>query len=212
MNETAGHFRHLEEAMRMEAEEEANGLIGAARQEAATIADAARHAARERLRTALRAMRAERRARLDKAHARLQAARRGRQQALQAAMLAEAMAELGNALQDRWRKQADRHAWCLSLVDEARDRLEPGQWVIEHPRGWDAGADSDLVDTLESASGAMPVFRPDPQIAAGIRIRAGNSCLDGTTGGLLARRTRIEAALLALLDRAAEAETGGDAP
>lgn len=210
MTETDRHYRHLEEAMQMEVAEEIDGLIRAAEEEAAGIADAAKRSSRERLRTAVRAMRSERRARLDKAHARLQAAKRSRQQALQAAMLDEAMAALSDALEKRWHDVKDRQAWCLSLVDEAKDRLEPGQWTIEHPADWDAGADSDLADALKSASGAAPAFKPDPEMAAGIRIRAGDSCLDGSIEGLLARRARIEAALLALLDETVT--TGADAP
>jgi hypothetical protein len=206
MTDTVRHYRHLEEAMHMEVAEEIDDLIRAAEEEAAGIADAAKRSSRERLRTAVRAMRIERRAHLDKSHARLEAARRGRQQALQAAMLKEAMTELTSALERRWHNKADRHAWCLSLIDEAQDRLEQGQWKVEHPNEWDAGTEKSLVGILKSASGASPAFEADPQIEAGIRIRAGDSCLDGTVDGLLARRARIEAALLALLDDTVTAE------
>jgi hypothetical protein len=210
MTEAAPHYRHLEEAMHMEVAEEIDGLIHAAEEEAAGIADAAKRSSRERLRTAVRAMRTERRARLNTAHARLEAARRGKQQALQAAMLDEAMTELSGALEKRWHDAKDRQVWCLSLVDEAKDRLEPGLWTIEHPADWDAGANTDLVDTLKNASGSLPAFEPDSEIGVGIRIRAGDSCLDGTIDGLLARRTKIEAVLLALLDNTLTA--GVDAP
>lgn len=210
MNETDRHYRHLEEAMHSEVAEEIDGLIRAAEEEAARIADTAKRAARERLRTAVRAMRTERRTRLDKAHARLQMAQRERQQALQAAMLDMAMTELASALEKRWRDAKDRKAWCLSLVDEAQSRLEPGQWIVEHPASWDAGADTCLSDRLKSASGAEPAFERDPELKAGMRIRAGKSCLDGTIAGLLARRARTEAALLARLDEAIAAAE--DAP
>jgi hypothetical protein len=210
MIETARHYHHLEEAMQMEVAEEIDGLIRAADEEAAGIAEAAKRSSRERLRTAVRAMRIERRSRLDKAHARLQAAKRSRQQALQAAMLDEAMTALSGALEKRWHDAKDRQVWCLSLVDEAKDRLEAGQWTIEHPAGWDASADADLADALKSACGALPAFKPDLDIGAGIRIRAGDSCLDGSIDGLLARRARIEAALLALLDDTVTA--GAEAP
>jgi F0F1-type ATP synthase membrane subunit b/b' len=206
MNDTVRHYRHLEEAMHMEVAEEIDGLIRAAEEEAAGITEAAKRAARERLRTAVRAMRTERRVRLDKAHARLQAARRSSRQALQAAMIEGAMTELTSALERRWQNHADRHGWCLSLIDEAQDRLEQGRWKVEHPTEWDTGTEESLVGMLKNASGALPAFEADPQIEAGIRIRAGNSCLDGTIDGLLARRTRIKAALLALFDEALTAE------
>lgn len=210
MTEAAQHYRHLEEAMHMEVAEEIDDLIRAAEEEATGIAEAAKRSSRERLRTAVRAMRFERRSRVDNAHARLQAAERSRRQAIQAAMLDEAMTELTDALKKRWHDTNNRQAWCVTLIDEAKDRLEPGQWTIEHPADWDAGADTDLADTLKNASGVLPAFKPDREIGAGIRIRAGDSCLDGTIDGLLARRIRIEAALLALLDDTAAA--GAEAP
>jgi hypothetical protein len=40
-------------------------------------------------------------------------------------------------------------------------------------------------------------FRPDSTLAAGLRVRLNGACLDGTTGGLLARREAVIARLLA---------------
>jgi hypothetical protein len=44
---------------------------------------------------------------------------------------------------------------------------------------------------------AAPAFSVDAGITAGLRIRAGSACLDGTDRGLLASREDVEALLLA---------------
>lgn len=198
-------FRLLEEAMRKEADDEVNAAIDAARREAAEIVGTARRAARARLAKAVRAMRAERQARLRKASAQLSAAERKFRQDVQMRVLGEAVAELTRALEKRWQDAKGRRQWCLSLVEKAADKLEPGRWTVEHAPGWDGDGDSELVEALTRACGNRPAVRVEPEIATGLRIRAANACLDGTIDGLLVQRDWIEATLLALLDKKQEA-------
>ena len=189
----------LADAMRSQVEEEVRGVTEAAGKEAVDIVRSARRVARLRLHKAVQAMRSERRNAIQRATAQLHAAERRQRYNTEMAVLGEAMTALRQAVGERWRKADDRRQWCLSLVDAAKDRLEPGTWTIEHPQDWEPERDNALVAALKGQLGALPAFKPDETIDAGIRIRGDHSCLDGTLDGLLVRRNWVEAALLAQL-------------
>ena len=50
--------------------------------------------------------------------------------------------------------------------------------------------------------GAAPVFEPDAQLRAGLKISAAGNLIDGTLGGLLAERGELESRLLRQLESA----------
>ncbi|MCG6858386.1 MAG: hypothetical protein LJE67_09995 [Salaquimonas sp.] len=186
--------------MRRQADEEVHGVAEAAEREAAGIVENARSVARSRLHKAVQAMRVERRAALQKANAQLHAAERRRRYDTEAAVLEKAMVELRHALAERWKDEDKRRLWCLTVAGEARDRLNPGNWTMEHPKDWQPDKNRELVDALTKLCGKKPEFVSDPEIEAGIRIRGDHSCIDSTLDGLLVRRIWVEAALLSLLN------------
>ena len=73
-------------------------------------------------------------------------------------------------------------------------------WKIEHPADWPEQERTALGRRLEKDLGAPPVFVAQPQIAAGLRICAGPTCIDATRAGLLRARGRIQAMMLATLN------------
>ena len=100
------------------------------------------------------------------------------------------------ALAERWRHDASRWAWCEMLTGEAAALLDASSWTIEHPADWSTDDESRVVDACAERSIPSPVFRADPDIGAGLRIRRHDACLDGTLDGLLADRHKVDAQIL----------------
>ena len=59
---------------------------------------------------------------------------------------------------------------------------------------------AELLAKLVKTSGSVPEFSGQTQIKAGLRICAGDACVDGTRCGLLRSRSRIEGIMLAKLN------------
>ncbi len=174
---------------RAAAERQARELLRSARKEA--MANVSEAVTRER-------KHAEQALRQAQASVELEERRRA-QQATR--VLLEAMwAAIGPALEARWSDQAQRSAWLLAAVGQARTLLRERSWRIEHGEGWS----EDQRDALAKlAAGEGPAaarevaLACDPAVGAGIRIRTAGACLDATVTGLLASRARIESEFLA---------------
>jgi hypothetical protein len=199
----------LLEELRRDQHERCRDLIQAAHAEAADLVRQAWRQARARMHQAVQEERNRFALSLRKAEAQLETEARRRDQAYRMHLLAEGWGLLQDALRHRWAQPAARRLWCAAVVEQALERLLAGRWQIEHPAGWDPAELGDLARALGERAGGAPAFHARDDIQAGLRIRAGGACLDGTIRGLLVDRSDIEGRLLAEFDRAAETEPRG---
>jgi hypothetical protein len=130
-------------------------------------------------------------------------ARRNRQATLRE-LLDRAWQALPAALQSRWLDATARERWCDAACVSARrslrhlDRLQ-----VEVDSQWLAHVGRRARTRLEGPSN-VEVTAMDG-LGAGLRIRAGDACIDATVAGLLAARERIASELLAEFEQQAAA-------
>lgn len=175
-----------------------------ARAEAAEVIRAAHGRARRRVHGEIEALRRVRSEALRHEEARLDTARRQLRQREATNVIAAGLPEVATALTELWADKGARTAWAFALVHAATQRLAPGDWTVEHPANW-AEAERVLLTTeAVKLTGQAPEFAADPALHAGLRIRAGQACLDASPAALLTDTGEIGAALLAELARAEE--------
>jgi hypothetical protein len=136
--------------------------------------------------------------------------RRARQAMLRR-LLDDAWQRLPSALEQRWACPDARVAWCRAACAQAVGsllRLE--QVAIELDPRWAGELDATVRACFAETKAAIEIA-PVAGLGAGLRIRAGNACLDATVGGLVAARERIAAGLLAEVDRQLPGRGGGEA-
>ena len=109
--------------------------------------------------------------------------------------------QLITQMERRWRIAAQRQLWVNLVLDKAKLRLPIGQWLIEYPRDWTQDERNELEHAVLQHTDIAPQLKPDDAIKAGIRIGANGAVVNGTIIGLTTDRTRIEAELLAQLER-----------
>lgn len=193
----------LLEALRGEQEKRCRALIVAAESRAHDLVEQSRRKLRARVRQAVDEERKRRAAALRQARHRIRAAQSRKIQALYGRVLGQAWPSLRAELERRWSNAADRRTWYEELIDQAERTLGSGSWTIEHPAAWSEEDSRGLAQTLQRRGIPEPVYRADPATVAGLRIRMGTACLDGTIDGLLAHRDRVEGLLLAAWERGA---------
>jgi hypothetical protein len=159
----------------------------------------AQRAARARMHAHVQALKQERRRALALASAELDTAHRQYRNRCDYALIEAGLKQLDTALADRWQDTVARQQWVEGVVRNALACLPRERWEISYPPGWPESAQRELDARLARELGAAPVFRAEPGIRAGLRVRAGTALLDGTLEGLLADRTPIEALMLAEL-------------
>ena len=184
------NLRHLQE-------ERSARLLRQAEGQARELKRSARRKISREGREAVGDQRLRRKKALRMAEHRIQAEAGHRMQAHYAALLREGWPALIAELERRWSDADARAAWCSILIERAQSAFGPTAWTIEHPCNW-TGADSERLGQRLEELGVPPArFHPDDAVAAGLRVRNGTACLDGTIDGLLAERTRVEGRLLA---------------
>lgn len=193
----------LLEAVRAQQESRCREIESAAQQRAERLLRDSRRELRERQRQAVEEERRRRESALLEAQQRSETAERRRVQARYEQLLRDAWPELTAELEQRWSNTEDRRSWCEMLIDEAERILSAQGWTIEHPAAWSKKDTAWLTQLLKTRGLPSPSFHGDSGIKAGLRIRLETACLDGTIDGLLARRTAIEAKLLAAWERQA---------
>lgn len=130
-------------------------------------------------------------------------ARRSRQATLRE-LLDRAWQALPAALQSRWLDATARERWCdaacVSAISSLRhlDRLQ-----VEVDPQWLAHVGPLVRSRLDGPSKVD--VTASAGLGAGLRIRAGDACIDATVAGLLAARERIASELLAEFERQAAA-------
>lgn len=181
-------------------DERCKAMLDTARDQARQLLRQAHREARERLHNKLLATREEARQQLASSQAKRQTHLRLRRHRADEALLTRAWVPLGECLLQRWQRQDCRALWIDNLVEQALSMLLDRHWNIEHPADWPEQERTALGQRLDKDLGAPPVFVAQPQIAAGLRICAGPTCIDATHTGLLRARTRIQAMMLATLN------------
>jgi hypothetical protein len=145
------------------------------------------------------------------ANARLAAKKRVAGYAALNASIQAAWERLPKALQGRWARPEDRRAWCDAILRQACRSLQGPQILVEYPAGWAKAEQRRFLAEIRRHFGRQAETRADAALEAGLRVCAGDACLDGSIAGLLAQRSRIEAQFVAelLQSRSARAtETG----
>ena len=186
-------------AIRSAAEQQVRSVVARARQEARARMRQALDEERRQIERAI----GERRAALDSE------ARRGEQVILRQ-LIEAAWRRLPQAVAALWGEESSRQEWIRAACACAIGSLRPqSSFGVE----FDAEAAPDAGQTAQQylvAGGLEPVdCRPVAGLGAGLRIRGGGACVDATVGGLLASRERVEAELLAELDRLLEEPARG---
>lgn len=204
---TDAQLRHLLDVVDRHREERCQELLEQARGEAGQLVKQAYRDARSRLHQDVLETRESVRRRLVSAEARRQTQLRQQRQRTDQEMLARIWQPLVDALLRRWRQKELRKQWVDALVQQALSTLIDTDWCIDHPEGWSAEERSALETRLGAKARLSCRFAAKPGMSAGIRICAGNTCVDGTIEGLLRERSRVEALLLASMN---SRRAGGD--
>ncbi len=201
----------LIEGLRADTASAVTEIIRTAEQEAVRLLQEAHVTARQRVRATIEEERRAAAARLRKTQAQLDTATRQRQQQQALRLLERGWTRLQETLVRRWRDGTARRVWCQALRDQAARQLGGKAWCIEHPPAWRSEEWPEANPDPAGPKGPTVSFRVDTALEAGLRIRAGKVCLDGTVEGLLAQRGDVESELLAAYARAAAEVTGGQA-
>jgi DNA primase len=190
-------LQHLLEIVDRRREEHCAGVREEAQAQARQIVRQARRETRSRAHENLLELREQIRQQLVSADARQRTRQRQQRQQVEQALINTAWQQLPGALQRLWNDRNRRRRWVNELVRQAAATLIDAHWCIEHPPDWPGQECNDLKARLSNEFDCFPSFEAQSTVVAGLRISAGGACVDGSIGGLLQGRTRIEAMLLA---------------
>lgn len=185
-------------------------IRAAATGEAAEVIQKAHGRARHRVHSEIESLRRMRAEAIRHEEARLDTARRQLRQREAATVINAGLPEVAAALADLWADAGARQAWAHALTAAAASRARPGDWVIEHPKGWPAAERKQITAQASALSGATPVFKVKPEMTAGLRIHIGAVLLDASPEALMADPSAIGAALQAELARGGDSDDGND--
>jgi hypothetical protein len=177
-------------------------ILGGAQGRAVTLRAQAHADARKRMREAFVEQRTLHRERIAAAMARLATQRRLHEQQRTAALLQRAWERLPGELLQCWHDPAARAGWVAKVIAAAKTRMPRGPWHIVHAPDWPVAEQQALRPMLPLEPHTAPVFEPDAQIRAGLKVAAAGNLIDGTLGGLLADRGELESRLLRQLESA----------
>lgn len=191
---------------RIEAEtgEERTRIMAEAEAEAAAIVKAAHARARDRVHGEIEGLRRNRSEALRHETARLDTARRQLRQREARAEIEAGLPALEAAFAALWADGETRMAWVRAALAMARARFAPGAWTLEHPKTLTDEETAAIAKEIAEASGHAPELVADPDLVAGVRLRAGGAWIDATPGALMADREAVGAALLAEVAREME--------
>lgn len=193
-------LKNLLDVVSRNRDERCAAVLDQARQQASRIVSQAHQEARLSVHQQVLAIRERVRHKLASAEAQKQTRLRLHRHHNDRALLARAWEPLNNKLLERWQQDSTRAQWVNALISQASANLVATPWRIEHPLDWPAAEQAALQDQLLNSLGSAPLLEPTEGINAGLRICAGQACIDGTLAGLLKSRTRIDSMLLAKLN------------
>ncbi len=182
----------LTDLRRFEAERVKATLRGA-RDQASELRTDARKTSRQRVRASVADVRQRLRDATRRAAARAETHTRLRDQARMCEVLRRGWESLPDLLGEAWDEPACRRRWCAAAFGQAKHLLLSARWTIEHPQAMDP---QEFATPLADLGVAEVSYRECSDIRAGLRILTDGACLDATTPGLIADRTRVEARLL----------------
>ncbi len=197
-------LQHLLDVVEHNREERCQALLDEAGKQAQQLVKQAYRDARERLHQKVQSTREDARQRLAAAEAQRQTRARLQRQNADRAILERAWEPLNEQLLTYWHETESRRQWIKHLIKQATINLVDTPWRIEHPADWPDEERTELLAQLVKASGSVPEFSSRTEIKAGLRICAGDACVDGTRCGLLRSRSRIEGIMLAKLNECRE--------
>ncbi len=192
---TAAHADALIREIEDEGEKERRAIHEAAERESASIVRHAFADASRRTHEEIVALRRESERRVARAAAQIETERRLRDQARAAAILHIGCPDLIHLVVERWAQMEPRRFWIGAMAADARKRLPPGDWIIEHPQNWTAADEAQLRGALPPQ--AVLNFKETDEFDAGFRIQADGATLDCTPERLLAEQSANQARLLA---------------
>lgn len=195
--------------LRRQQEKRCRELTQTANLQAKELLRGGRKQLHERGRQALSSERTRRNAALQKARNRIRAQDSQRVQLLYAELLRQAWPQVQEQLQQRWSAETNRKEWCEKLLDEAHGTLAPTTWTIEHPEDWPDREAFWLAGEIETRGLPKATLHGTPELRAGLKISCGSACIDGSINGLLSRRRRVQARLLAAWEQQSQQIEGG---
>jgi hypothetical protein len=194
-------------------EDRCRQTMAQAKAQAAALTEQAHREARDRMHEAIQHERARWDEKIQWTRAHLWTRQCQRRQRVNMLLLQQGWEKLYEILVQRWQKPNQRRLWVDALIDQALTRLPGKTWRIEHPPDWPADERLHASERLAAhIGGQSPSFVEVQDIVAGLRIRADETCLDGTVAGLLANRKAIEGQLLAEIGRASISEVSAVDP
>lgn len=194
-------LQHLLDVVEKHRNEECTKLINQARAQARNTIKKSYAEARQRVHEDIANTREYTRKQLASTEAHYQTQLRLTRQELNQKLLATTWVSIYEAMIRRWQNPETRLEWIGDCIRQASNTLIEKNWVIECPIDW---SDTDCIGIRKhiiEEKGDQVVFQTEPSIYAGLRITAGNACIDGTVEGLLRQRTRIEELLLEAINR-----------
>ncbi len=197
-------LQNLLDVVAQNRDERCQALLDEAAKQAQQLVKQAYREARERLHKKVQSTREDARQRLAAAEAQRQTRARLQRQNADRALLERAWEPLNEQLLAYWHESESRRQWIEHLIQQATRNLVETPWLIEHPADWPDEERTELLARLVKASGSVPEFIAKTEIRAGLRICAGDACVDGTRCGLLRSRSRIEGIMLAKLNECRE--------
>ena len=202
-------LQHLLDVVQHNRDERCEALLREAREQAQQLIKQAYKDARKRLHIKVQSAREDARQRLAAAESQRQTRARLRHQNADRALLERAWGPLNEQLLRYWHEADTRRQWIDNLIQQAAINLIGSPWCIEHPADWPDAERTELLAKLVKTSGSVPEFSSQPRIKAGLRICAGDACVDGTRCGLLRSRSRIEGIMLAKLNECRKKQLTG---
>ena len=202
-------LQHLLDVVQHNRDERCEAILGEAREQAQQLIKKAYKDARRRLHLKIQSTREDARQRLAAAESQRQTRARLHRQNADRALLERAWEPLNKQLLHYWQEADTRRQWIDNLIEQAAENLVSRPWRIEHPADWPDAERTELLAKLVKTSGSVPEFSSQTRIKAGLRICAGDACVDGTRCGLLRSRSRIEGIMLAKLNECRKKQLTG---
>jgi hypothetical protein len=184
-------------------DQESGKLLADAQAASQRIIASARTHARERFHAAVLSLRRDCGRRIAQAEARRDTELRLRRHRARSALLAEAWPQLAGALAEIWRNPAGRARWIKAALEIAAARLGSRIWEIEHPAADSEDVRRVLAQMRDMLADVEWTLKPSGDFEAGLRLRVEGAVVDATPAALLALRSRVEAALIAEIERRA---------
>jgi len=200
----------LIDAINARKDDERERILNEAREEARGITRQAYRGARQRFHAAAEELRRDRAKRMDQAKAQRDTEQRQRHQSALSDLVSQAWPKLDEALKGRWQNREDRETWAKGALENAATRLKRKGWRVIYPADAEDALREKLQGWLDDRGIEDAEITSSEDIEAGLRIEADRATLDATAPALLSQTGRVQAALIAEIERIAEQQETKD--